>query len=89
MALSVSRHKDIFNGNLVHNIWIPIFLKFKYRKKRRVNKVIKQIALIEDVSDAYVFCNNYLEALICKLSEYFLFISMLVYSYIWMRYTSF
>ena len=55
MALSISCHKEIFNGNLVHNIWMPVFMKFKYRKKTRVNKVIKQIALIEDACNAYVF----------------------------------
>ena len=31
------------------------------RRKGRVYRAIKQIALIEDVSDAYVFCNNYLK----------------------------
>ena len=34
---------------------------FEYRRKLRVNKAIKQTALIEDASDTYVFCNNYLK----------------------------
>ena len=34
---------------------------FEYRRKWRVNKAIKQITLIEDASDTYVFCNNYLK----------------------------
>ena len=37
-------------------LWI-----FEYRRKRRVNKAIKQITLTEDESGAYVFWNNFLK----------------------------
>ena len=35
---------------------MPVFLwTFEYRRKWRVNKAIKEIALIEDASDAFGF----------------------------------
>ena len=57
MALSIRATKEFQT-----NIWMPVFLwKFKHRRKRRVNKAIKWVALIEDANDAYVFCNSYLK----------------------------
>ena len=41
---------------------MSVFLwTFEHRRKRQVNKGIKQIALIEDADDAYVFRKNYLK----------------------------
>ena len=66
MALSISRHKGILNKSFL----MPVFLwTFEYRRKRRVNKANKEIALIEDASDAYEFCNNHSKCSICKLSK--------------------
>ena len=78
MALSISRHKGILNKTFEY----PCFLwTFEYRRKGRVNKAIKEIALIEDASDAFgFFCNNYLKCLFVNFLSTFSFISMLVYS---------
>ena len=52
MALSILRHKGILNKTFEY----PCFLwTFEYRRKGRVNKAIKEIALIEDASDAFGF----------------------------------
>ena len=51
MVLSVSHHKTILSKHLnACFLWT-----FEYRKKRRVNKAIKIIVLIEDASDANFF----------------------------------
>ena len=36
-------------------------MKIQIRRKKRVNKAVKLIALIQDASDTYIFCNNYLK----------------------------
>ena len=52
-------------------------MTFEYRRTRRVNKTIEYIALTEDATDAYVLL---FEMFICKFSNYFPLISILVYS---------
>ena len=55
---------------------MPVFLwTFEYRRKRRVNKGIKEIAVIKDASDAYVFwfkvvnCANWISVCLAERQQ--------------------
>ena len=70
-SLKISSFPKILSLKSFGNLGSNLYGTSEYRRKRRVNKSVKYIVLIEDASDTYVFCNNYLKYLFVKFLSIF------------------